>query len=181
MSTAPGVKDMPEHDGQRKAYVSGPVSLGGLLSGDETRDNVQRFIEAGERLATLGYEPLLPTDNTGESWRDFMRAGLRQLLAADIVVMLPGWEKSVGARVERALALELEMPVWTLGELLRNHARGGAPVPEPVKPTREGLWLMRDGKVIQWDDEYGWHVAGLSGVPIERVEENALVPLVEKP
>ena len=40
-----------------------------------------------------------------------MRLGLRGLLDCDEIVMLPGWERSRGARLEHLVAVELGMTV----------------------------------------------------------------------
>lgn len=44
-------------------------------------------------------------------WRACMRRDITELMTCDEVVMLPGWEKSRGATLERHNALALGMPV----------------------------------------------------------------------
>lgn len=41
----------------------------------------------------------------------YLRAGLKALLECDEIVMLPGWQASTGARLERYVAEALPMPV----------------------------------------------------------------------
>ena len=36
---------------------------------------------------------------------------------SNVMVMLPGWEKSRGARKERTLALEMKMPIFELDDI----------------------------------------------------------------
>ena len=81
-----------------KVYISGPVT------GHEDR-NLGAFLDAARRLAEAGYEPVLPHSVVPED------AGWPQaLLACDGVAMLPGWEHSQGACVERGVCLDIGLP-----------------------------------------------------------------------
>jgi len=44
-------------------------------------------------------------------WADYMRACIAVLSFCDTIAMLPGWEKSKGARIERRIALDLGLDV----------------------------------------------------------------------
>lgn len=91
-----------------KIYISGPIS--GLPL--ETVYNNFTNVEA--QLLEQGYEVVNPLNNglpTTATWEEHMRADLRLLLDCDAIYMLEGWEKSRGARIEYALAVDFKMVV----------------------------------------------------------------------
>lgn len=54
-------------------------------------------------------------------WQDYMRACIRELTRATHIYMLPGWEKSRGATVEKELAEKLGIKVcYSLGDLRKS-------------------------------------------------------------
>ena len=86
-------------------YISGPMS--GL-----PEKNYPAFFAAEETLAALGYEVLNPAKHPEqESWEDFMRLDIQDLLRADRVATLPGYENSRGALLEVYLAKQLGLLV----------------------------------------------------------------------
>lgn len=93
-------------------YLAGPMT--GLPD-----SNYPAFNAAAAELRANGWtvenpaECLLAED---AEWHDFMRSGITQLMRCRHVVMLPGWEKSRGATIERALALQLDIDVCTMAE-----------------------------------------------------------------
>ncbi len=89
-----------------KLYIAGPMS--GL-----PEFNYPAFHAAAEQLRGLGYEvesPAEPGQVDGWDWLDYMRRGLRQLLACDGVALLPGWHNSRGATTECNVAESLGLP-----------------------------------------------------------------------
>ena len=53
----------------------------------------------------------------GLTWVQYMRRGLRNLRRCDVMVRLPGWERSRGARIETAFAERWgvrihDLPAW---------------------------------------------------------------------
>lgn len=93
-----------------RIFVCGPMS--GL-----PEFNLPAFAAATDALRAAGYYPVNPGRNgqqPGFTWLDYMRAALHDLIDCDAVALLPGWEKSRGARIERHLAIELGMPVHPL-------------------------------------------------------------------
>lgn len=92
----------------KKIYISGPIS--GLPF--ETVYN--NFTNAEVQLLGQGYEVINPLNNglpTTATWEEHMRADLKLLLDCDAIYMLEGWEKSRGARIEYALAVDLKMDI----------------------------------------------------------------------
>jgi hypothetical protein len=96
----------------RKVYVSGPMTGMPDL-------NFPAFRAAARKLRQMGFSVVNPADSTaneGKAWAECLRNDITNLMTCDAVVMLPGWTKSRGARLERALALRVEMPVVKLEE-----------------------------------------------------------------
>lgn len=99
-----------------RVYVAGPMS--GLPDA-----NYPAFYAAASKLRTLGYAVENPAENpepaagAADPWREYMRMGITQLMRCDAIVMLPGWEKSPGAKIEHALAGQLGIPCHLLHEL----------------------------------------------------------------
>lgn len=58
----------------------------------------------------------------GELWSACMRLCLRELTHCDVIVMLPGYERSKGARIELYNAVKLGMPAYLLHVLLGANA-----------------------------------------------------------
>jgi nucleoside 2-deoxyribosyltransferase len=92
-----------------KVYVAGPMS--GLPD-----FNYPAFRAAGAVLVEAGFEVLNPIDTTGgqppapehaRPWDWYMRQALKMVADADGVALLPGWERSRGARLEQRVALGL--------------------------------------------------------------------------
>lgn len=104
--------------GTRKVtvYIAGPMT-------GYPAFNYPAFETARSQLEDLGYTVLCPTDtekgNTTGSvreWDWYMRHALRMVLDADGIALLPGWQASKGATLERHVARELEVPVAEVGQ-----------------------------------------------------------------
>lgn len=103
-------------------YVAGPFS-------SSTRDGVEANIRAAEdvgiEVARIGACPVIPHANTSrpefeqlQPYEFWIEATRLLMIRCDAVLMMQNWEKSTGATDERALALELKMPVfYTIEEL----------------------------------------------------------------
>lgn len=117
-----------------KVYIAGPMS--GI-----PEFNAPAFDAAAEAWRVAGYEVYNPAQHdrddlgvdhalypTGEvsqtqiPYTTFLREAVKAVASCDAIAMLPGWIKSKGARLERYVAVELEMPVYDAlrpGEKLR--------------------------------------------------------------
>lgn len=89
---------------KKKIYISGKISG---LTPDEYRAN---FLEAARQLHAQGYEVINPIFNgvdATQPWQVHMKADIRLLLECDAIYMLPNWELSNGATLEREIAKAL--------------------------------------------------------------------------
>ena len=94
-----------------RIYLAGPMT--GL-----PEFNYPTFALVAERLREMGHtveSPHEPGQVEGWGWSDYMRRGLAQMLTCDMVVLLPGWMLSRGARIEATIAHTLGMDVRDLG------------------------------------------------------------------
>ena len=84
-----------------KIYIAGPMS--GLPN-----FNRDAFNAEAHRLLGLGYVALNPAIlPDGLEQHQYMAICIEMVKMADQLVMLPGWERSAGARAEHALAIKL--------------------------------------------------------------------------
>jgi hypothetical protein len=96
-------------------YIAGPMS--GL-----PEYNYPAFHAAAAMLRGKGYTVINPAElddgnkNQDKPWEWWMKRSLAQMMQADVIYMLEGWEDSFGALIEHDLARKLNM---------RRHYAGG--------------------------------------------------------
>jgi nucleoside 2-deoxyribosyltransferase len=92
-----------------KIYISGPMT--GIQD-----FNKETFEDAEKILREAGFVVVNPhklPEHTGQAtWEAFMRKDIRELCVCDAIVMLPGWHKSRGAKIEFMLAVELGLHLF---------------------------------------------------------------------
>jgi hypothetical protein len=113
------MKEMYRNGQRFHIYLSGPMT--GLPD-----YNRPAFARVAEQLRAEGksvFNPgdIGPKDNImPRAW--YMRRDLEALMKSDSVYVLPGWGESEGAKLEVAIAKELELPiVFTTIPAERNH------------------------------------------------------------
>jgi hypothetical protein len=94
-----------EH-GMSKLYICGP------MTGKEDW-NHPLFHKVTQEFRAVNFQVCNPAEffdgDTTRDRKDYMREAFKYILEADTIVLLPGWEESKGARLEAALATELEL------------------------------------------------------------------------
>ena len=102
-------------------YISGPYSAG---NGRTVADNIAVARRYAVAAANAGWMPFTPHLNTAgfeidcpeishQEWLDGDLAILRALSQAGVaVLLLPGWEQSKGARLERDWAIHLNLEIF---------------------------------------------------------------------
>lgn len=91
----------------RTAYIAGKIT--GLPKTHVT----DKFNNIEQHLTGMGYnvvKPIAVADDT-QSWDDAVRTDIRKMLECDEVHLLPDWQDSRGAQLERDIALRLGMQV----------------------------------------------------------------------
>lgn len=86
-----------------RLYLAGPMT--GL-----PELNFPAFHAAAAKLRAKGYEVVNPAEvnpDPNMRWVDAMRADIPELCKCEAIAMLPGWQKSRGARLEAHIANEL--------------------------------------------------------------------------
>lgn len=86
-----------------RIYVAGPMT-------GYTDLNFPAFHAAAAELRAQGHHVENPAEINADpnaQWLDCMRMDIARLVTCDAVYLLPGWEKSRGAKVEHGLAVGL--------------------------------------------------------------------------
>lgn len=101
-------------DRRLSVYLSGPMTgLPGY--------NYPAFHDAARRLRSMGYYVFNPAESfegdTSRPREDYMRKDIEMLLQADMVALLPGWERSKGVAVELAVATSLGLVLHPFDDL----------------------------------------------------------------
>ena len=120
------VEEFNATKGMNKLYLSGP------MTGVENF-NHDLFNKVAAEFRMVGFEVCSPSeffdgDKTRER-EEYMREAFKYLLEADTVVILPGWEKSKGARIEIMVAQELGLNIVEYVEPDENQPIGGILTP----------------------------------------------------
>jgi hypothetical protein len=99
-----------------RCYVSGPMT--GLPD-----MNFPAFHSAALELRRRGHDVVSPAETGlpwGLEWDEYLRHDIGLLCECDTIVLLQGWHRSKGSRLEHHIALELGMQVLTLAEALEE-------------------------------------------------------------
>ena len=91
----------------RIAYVAGKIT--GLAK----EDVKNKFNMITNQLLSMGYHVEHPSavHNDKHTWPDAIRGDIKKMLECDEVHMLPDWQESRGAQLERDIALRLGMQI----------------------------------------------------------------------
>lgn len=90
-----------------KVYIAGPIR--------GVADYKERFAKERKALEGNGFAVLDPSIlPEGMSQEDYMRISMAMMQSADGMILLEGWENSEGARIEKAYADMVGIPVYLL-------------------------------------------------------------------
>lgn len=139
-------------------YLSGPMR-------GYPNENLELFYARAQQLEDAGYVVFNPhelsrqlrlANGVGEyefgklPFEVFLRNDYRYVTQSDVVGVLPGWEKSVGAGKEVRVARDLKIPVYTVSQLLDGRTlslRGLAEQYEEVRDPEPTILEQANGLV----------------------------------
>ena len=93
----------------KKIYIAGKVT------GEDLEKTARKFKEAELKLTAMCFEAVNPIEvvnNSDTPWSDAMKTCIKAMLDCDGVVILPDWKLSQGARIERQIAYDLDIPIF---------------------------------------------------------------------
>jgi hypothetical protein len=104
----------------KRVYVAGPMT--GLKD-----FNYPAFNAAADQLRALGYQVENPADHgivPGAEWADYMAYDLTRLGVCGMIALLPGWERSEGAKLEVQIGHRLGMTIVNAHDLVSMEIAG---------------------------------------------------------
>lgn len=105
-----------------KIYISGPIT-GHNDWQEQHHAVIKQVTRAGDiplhaLYVAQGYDPTMHEDgrelSEEDTWSYWMEFNIGLLTAADMVLLMPGWENSRGCRIEVAYAMTQNIPVIPL-------------------------------------------------------------------
>lgn len=95
------------------------IYIAGKVTGEPIAECTEKFGAAQKKVEAMGFEainPLVVVGDCNASWESAMKSCLKALIDCDAVVLLPCWEQSKGATIERQLADDLGLVICNATE-----------------------------------------------------------------
>ena len=90
----------------RTAYIAGTING---LQNDKVNN---KYNVITNQLSNMGYQVVSPrVGDDSKTWEIAVHHDIRKMLDCDEVHLLPDWQKSRGAQLERDIALRMGLPV----------------------------------------------------------------------
>jgi len=93
----------------QRIYIAGPMT-------GYPDHNFPAFCEAAKRFREAGWEVVNPAENFGGDTslprEAYMRCNIAAIAQCDAIAMLPGWQNSRGATLERDVAIECGLALY---------------------------------------------------------------------
>ena len=91
------------------------IYIAGKISGQDLEKAKKKFAKAEKEMRQRGFETVNPLAiqkiHPDKSWGDYMLEDIKQLLRCDAILLLPDWEDSTGAKIEKMIAQKMGMRV----------------------------------------------------------------------
>jgi hypothetical protein len=111
---------------KKKIYIAGKVT------GESIAECTMKFGLAQKEIETIGYEvvnPLAVVADFNSPWEVAMKKCIKALVDCDGMVILPCWQNSPGAKIERQLAEDLNITIVNYSKVgltvLKKHFPNG--------------------------------------------------------
>lgn len=150
-TTVTDVMAMPTNSRRRMplVYVAGPYRSADGHAGVQA--NIEAARRVGIAVVAKGYSVIVPHTNTGNFEQSLPELGdnfwldatLEQMRRCDAVVLVPGWESSLGTRGEIVEAECCAIPVYGFVEDLPELPAGQLTPPEYIRLLRQGVRRAR--------------------------------------
>lgn len=99
-------------------YLAGSISNGDTENKNYRKKALEKARAVAEELWKKGLAVICPhlnnnfTKNCSFTWEDYLSGDILLIERVDALVMLPGWEKSRGATLEKAFAQRIGLPIY---------------------------------------------------------------------
>jgi len=93
----------------KKIYIAGKVS------GEPIASCTKKFRLAQKEIESMGFDGINPFEVVMDfkaTWNVAMKKCVKALIDCDAMVILPCWQDSKGAKIERQLAEDLDIPIF---------------------------------------------------------------------
>lgn len=134
------------------AYIAGPIT-------GRINENRGAFDDAASVIRKAGFIPVIPhdllmhIDTTNYQWSDYLRICIAKIcLHCDVMITLPDWESSAGAKLEVEVWRRLGNEPLPLQKLLSDAEAHPANPAHPAHPDPKGSLPTQNDTASMADD-----------------------------